>query len=105
MGGFQPLLFVIVGGTGDLTRRKLLPAIARIAEQEGWQDQFHVLAVGRKEQDDEAYRAWARESLLLAGLSPETVKSWCDTSIHYASNADGWQAVVDKIGEVEEAHE
>jgi len=105
MSSFRPLLFVIVGGAGDLTRRKLLPAIARIAEEAGWQDQFHVLAVGRKEQDDEAYRAWARESLLLAGLAPETVKSWCDTSIHYASNADGWQAVVDKINEVETAHD
>ncbi|NNC92593.1 MAG: glucose-6-phosphate dehydrogenase [Acidimicrobiia bacterium] len=105
MSRFQPLLFVIVGGAGDLARRKLLPAIARIAEQHGWQDRFHVLAVGRKDHDDAAYRAWARESLLLAGLSPDTVQSWCDTSMHYASNADGWQAVVDKIHDVEAAHD
>ncbi len=105
MTEFQPILFVIVGGAGDLTRRKLLPAIARIAEQNGWQDRFHVLAVGRADQDDAMYREWARESLMLAGLSPETVKAWCDTSVHYASNADGWQAVADKITTIETEHD
>ena len=104
MSRFQPLLFVIVGGAGDLTRRKLLPAIARIAEQEGRQNRFHVLAVGRNDLDDEAYRTWARESLMLAGLAPETVGAWCDTAVHYASNAHGWQAVADKIDEIEAAN-
>jgi glucose-6-phosphate 1-dehydrogenase len=105
MSDFSPILFVIVGGTGDLTRRKLLPAIAKLAEDKGWQDRFHVLAVGRANQDDEAYRAWSRESLALAGLAPETVMAWCDTSIHYASYADGWQAVVDKIASIEAKHD
>ncbi len=105
MSGFQPILFVIVGGGGDLTRRKLLPAIARIAEENGWQDRLHVLAVGRAEQDDAGYRAWARQSLGLAGLAPETVKAWCDSSIHYASNAAGWQTVADKIEQIEAEHD
>ncbi|MCP4245885.1 MAG: glucose-6-phosphate dehydrogenase, partial [bacterium] len=105
MSDFQPTLFVIVGGTGDLTRRKLLPAIARIVEQNGWMERFHALAVGRDDQDDAAYRAWARESLMLAGVAPEEVKAWCDTSIHYASNADGWQTVADKITKIEAEHD
>ena len=107
MSDFQPTLFVIIGGTGDLTRRKLLPAIADMAEKNGWQDRFHVLAVGRAEQDDDSYRAWARESLMLAGLAPESIAAWCDTSIHYVSNAaeaGGWQAVADKIAAVESAN-
>ena len=108
MSSFQPTLFVVLGGTGDLTRRMLLPSIARIAEKNGWQDQFHVLAVGRGEQSDEDYRAWARESLTLAGLAPESISAWCDTSIHYVSNAaeaGGWQALADKIEAVESAND
>jgi glucose-6-phosphate 1-dehydrogenase len=67
-----------------------------------------VLAVGRAEQDDESYREWARESLKLAGLAPESMAAWCDTSIHYASNADeagGWQAVADRIATIESAND
>ncbi len=108
MGTFAPTLFVIIGGTGDLTRRKLLPAIADMAEKNGWQDRFHVLAVGRSEQDDETYRTWAREGLMLAGLAPESMAAWCDTSIHYVSYADeagGWQAVADKITAIESAND
>ena len=108
MGTFAPTLFVIIGGTGDLTRRKLLPAIADMAEENGWQDRFHVLAVGRSEQDDETYRTWAREGLMLAGLAPESMAAWCDTSIHYVSYADeagGWQAVADKITAIESAND
>ncbi|MBT8192190.1 MAG: glucose-6-phosphate dehydrogenase [Acidimicrobiia bacterium] len=108
MSRFEPTLFVIVGGAGDLTRRKLLPAIADIAEKNGCQDKFHVLAVGRSAQDDEEYRAWARESLALAGLSPEAISAWCDTSVHYVSNAEeagGWQAVADKVAAIESAND
>jgi len=108
MSTFQPMLFVIVGGTGDLTRRKLLPSIAHLVEQHGWQDRFHVLAVGRQDQDDETYRAWARDSLMLAGLDPATVKAWCDTAIHYVSNdagSGGWQAVAGKIASIESGHD
>jgi glucose-6-phosphate 1-dehydrogenase len=97
-------LFVIVGGTGDLTRRKLLPAVARIVEKNGWQESLHVLAVGRQDKDDAAYREWARESLVLAGPAPETIKAWCDTSIHYASNAEGWDGVTAKIEAIEAEH-
>jgi glucose-6-phosphate 1-dehydrogenase len=108
MSSFEPTLFVIIGGTGDLTRRKLLPAIADMAAKNGWQDRFHVLAVGRGEQDDDSYRAWAREGLMLAGMAPESIEAWCDTSIHFVSNADeagGWQAVADKIAAIESAND
>ena len=105
MKSFEPTLFVIVGGAGDLTRRKLLPAIARITVANGWQDSFHVLAVGRQDQTDEGYRRWAKEGLMLAGLPPEDIQSWCDASMHYASNAGGWDQVAEKIASIEAAND
>ena len=105
MSEFQPTLFVIIGATGDLTRRKLLPAIARMVEGRGWTGRFQVLAVGRRDQDDSFYRNWAREGLAQAGLSPEMVSTWCDECVHYVSNADGWPAVAHAIDRLEAEHD
>ena len=41
----EPFDLVVFGGTGDLSRRKLLPALSR-NEDEG-HDRFRVIAVGR----------------------------------------------------------
>ena len=53
---------VIFGGSGDLTRRKLLPAIYNMAEGGYLPDAFSILAVARPPMDDAAYRAQMRES-------------------------------------------
>ncbi len=48
--------FVIFGATGDLARRKLLPALINLAGRQALPDRFTVLAVGRTPMSDEAYR-------------------------------------------------
>ena len=59
----DPNLFVIFGGTGDLTRRKLLPALCRLAADGALGERCHVLAVTPQTQhDDDSYRALAREA-------------------------------------------
>lgn len=104
---FEPTLFVIIGGGGDLTRRKLLPAIAHLVRANEWQAGFHVLGVGRSARQQEEYREWARESLRLAGLSGSIIEAWCDNSVHFVSNAEedgGWAAVAERISELESEH-
>ena len=63
----EPSLFVIFGGTGDLSRRKLLPALARNEAEGHLNDRFRVIAVGRSPKDDEVFRNTAREALEKAG--------------------------------------
>ncbi|MBN2781060.1 MAG: glucose-6-phosphate dehydrogenase (NADP(+)) [Candidatus Marinimicrobia bacterium] len=46
---------VIFGGTGDLTKRKLIPAIQAIADHDP-ETSFNVLGIGRKPLTDESYR-------------------------------------------------
>jgi glucose-6-phosphate 1-dehydrogenase len=48
--------FVIFGATGDLARRKLLPALTILAGQQALPDRFAVLAVGRTPMSDGEYR-------------------------------------------------
>jgi glucose-6-phosphate 1-dehydrogenase len=60
---------VVLGGSGDLTGRYLLPSLAALAATGALGADVEVRAVSREEWDDEAYRAWARERL--AEFAPE----------------------------------
>lgn len=49
-------LMIIFGGTGDLTHRKLLPAIYNLIKQNQLPEHFGLVSIGRREKTDEAYR-------------------------------------------------
>jgi glucose-6-phosphate 1-dehydrogenase len=56
---------VIFGATGDLTRRKLFPALYQLAAEHLLAPGFAVLGVGRDESDtDETYRTKMREAVM-----------------------------------------
>jgi len=51
-----PTIIVIFGGTGDLAKRKLVPAFYNLY-LDGWMpSKFSIIGLGRTELDDEAYR-------------------------------------------------
>jgi glucose-6-phosphate 1-dehydrogenase len=54
---------VIFGGTGDLTHRKLIPAIYNLAYKKMLPDSFAVVSVGRRNFTDEQYRTQLKESV------------------------------------------
>ncbi|HWB79094.1 MAG TPA: glucose-6-phosphate dehydrogenase [Nannocystaceae bacterium] len=57
-----PNVFVIFGATGDLTKRKLIPALYNLKEQKLLRDEFAVVAVARKPISDEELREqWRAE--------------------------------------------
>ncbi|MCF6734816.1 glucose-6-phosphate dehydrogenase [Blastococcus sp. KM273129] len=55
--------FVVLGGTGDLTGRLLLPGLAELAAAGGPAEPAAVVAVSREDWTDEEYRGWARDRL------------------------------------------
>lgn len=59
----MPGMLVIFGGTGDLTHRKLMPALYNLCVDGLLPELFTVVAVGRKEKTDEQYRDEVYESL------------------------------------------
>lgn len=101
-----PHLFVVFGGTGDLMRRKLLPALFRLVEQ-GLVDQtFRILTVARDPFDEEAYRQWAREALKeFAPSFTDEMGNWCDTRLNYFAIGQGdpgdYERLRLKIDEIE----
>jgi glucose-6-phosphate 1-dehydrogenase len=59
----DPCVLVIFGATGDLTRRKLLPALFHLACEGCMAGAFHVVGVGRQVMDDDAFREHVKEGV------------------------------------------
>ncbi len=101
-------VFVVFGATGDLARRKLLPAVCRLAHRGVLGGGQRVIGVARStDHDDASFRALAREALLDAGLSDDELATWCDDCLYYQplpGGADGYAALARRIEEVERAN-
>lgn len=59
----QPSIMVIFGATGDLTHRKLLPALYNLALEQPLPPQFTVVGVARRPFSHEEFRQQALESI------------------------------------------
>jgi glucose-6-phosphate 1-dehydrogenase len=58
-----PTSLVIFGATGDLARRKLLPALYNLAHDGSLPGHFHLVGVSRKDKTDEEFRAECEEAI------------------------------------------
>lgn len=78
---------VIFGGTGDLSRRKLLPALYHRWADGQIPDETRIIGVSRSEMDDAAFRAFAYEACCEA--TPDTLKKsdWkkFEQHLHYVT--------------------
>lgn len=61
--GAPPTVIVIFGASGDLTSRKLVPAIYNLAYDNLLPADMHLIGYGRQEMSDEAFRANTEQSI------------------------------------------
>jgi glucose-6-phosphate 1-dehydrogenase len=76
---------VIFGAGGDLTWRKLIPAVYNLSS-DGWlDDRFAVIGVDLKAIDDAAFRDHLRQGVVSAARKPVTDESWAQfiPHLHY----------------------
>src|SRR3954465_8085247 len=59
----HPTTMVIFGATGDLAKRKLLPALYNLAHEGALPERFNLIGVSRGELTDEQFQDEARESI------------------------------------------
>jgi len=81
----EPCVMVIFGATGDLMRRKLMPALWNL-RGEGCLDSVQILGIGRTAMTDDEFRASMAEALVTAGKIKDAAEdSWKKFSerIHY----------------------
>ena len=83
----ESCIFVIFGASGDLTRRKLLPALYNLAESGHLATSFAVVGVARPQISDAAYREQMREQVLTAEQEPLDPDKWqrIEERLHYVS--------------------
>ncbi|MEQ1557515.1 MAG: glucose-6-phosphate dehydrogenase, partial [Methyloglobulus sp.] len=81
----QPCTLVIFGGGGDLTRRKLLPAIYNQALEGELPANFAVLGFAIEQMDDNNYREFARKGIEAFSRQPLDPAYWPDFErcLHY----------------------
>jgi glucose-6-phosphate 1-dehydrogenase len=99
----EPGLFVILGGTGDLSRRKLLPALCRVAER-GELSGCHVVGLSRDPLGDETFRQVAHDALTEAGFSETSVTAFAKRLHAHsigAGKADDYRSLAERLSAIE----
>ena len=81
----DPFLFIVFGAGGDLSERKLMPALYHLMQKREELRCAHVLGVARSERTDESYRAEIRQAFQAQGFSDEDLQRWCDQHVFYQS--------------------
>ncbi len=79
----DPVLIVVLGATGDLMQRKLLPALYHIASEAAFHERTRILGAARPEMDDRRFRTWAQEVLRDGATSGASLERWCDQCLFY----------------------
>ena len=107
MAAIDPHIFVIFGATGDLTKRKLLPALYHLMQEKDVAQNCYVLGTARSDWSDEKFRREAREALA-EQFSERDLLRWCDQNLYYQSlgeDSQDYEGLRDRIEALEEKHD
>ena len=105
-----PSTLVIFGGTGDLARRKLLPAFANLMEDGAISTATRIVGVATNpENTEESYRALVVGAVVEAGISVADAQAFADRCVNYQSLGDrspeAYRALGERIRVLETEHD
>ncbi|MBN2138354.1 MAG: glucose-6-phosphate dehydrogenase [Sedimentisphaerales bacterium] len=105
-----PFVLVIFGGTGDLSRRMLLPTLFGLYAEGKFSRECHIIGVGRHGLSDSAYRDMVGQSVRDAGevKSSEDVASFCSRVSYLqadAGRAESYKEVCRRVTEISSREE
>jgi glucose-6-phosphate 1-dehydrogenase len=104
----NPCVVVILGALGDLTKRKLMPALFHLACIGCTSDQFTVLGIGRRELSDDQFREEMRSAVTgLKEMGEFTDEQWHHFAqrLHFlAGELEDPNTYLKLAGHVEEMH-
>ena len=106
----DPCVMVVFGASGDLTKRKLLPALYNLASAKLLPKQFAIIGYAYAQNSDETFREQLTKDmkeLATNAVDPE-LWAWFAERIHYVQgdfkDPAGFQRLATKIAEVEKDH-
>jgi glucose-6-phosphate 1-dehydrogenase len=96
----QPTAIVIFGGTGDLAKTKLFPALLDLYVEGKLPHSFVIIGLSRKELSDQEYQSFVQESIKHKGHSHDqsTVADFC-SHIRYVAGSFDDKTAYEKIKE------
>src|ERR1700747_2105371 len=79
----DPCSIVIFGASGDLTARKLIPALYHLFKDKQMPSDFRIIGFARREKSDEAWRTELRQALdQFSRTKPVDDKVWSEFATH-----------------------
>ena len=97
---------VIFGASGDLTHRKLIPALYNLYKIGRLSENFSVLGVARSELNDETFREKMREALIRnEETTPDTLDAFCSHLYYQAVNTSDAQDYGKLVPRLDELHD
>lgn len=97
---------VIFGASGDLTHRKLIPALYNLYKIGRLSENFSVLGVARSDLNDETFREKMREALIHnEETTPETLDAFCSHLYYQAVNTSDAQDYGKLVPRLDELHD
>src|SRR5262245_46533126 len=101
----DPVTVVIFGASGDLAKRKLIPALYQLQHGGYLPDRYAIIGFSRTPMTDEAYRESMREALNERDKTQVPADDPLIQALHYhagdADNADSFQALRARIEALE----
>ena len=105
----KPFDYVVFGATGDLSKRKLIPALYHRFKAGQFDENSRIIGVSRSELDDEQIQELARQSIVNyvdAEYRDEEVIERFVKCFSYVSNdvtdKEGWKGISDKLRDDEQ---
>ncbi|AVI95732.1 TPA: glucose-6-phosphate dehydrogenase [Haemophilus influenzae] len=97
---------VIFGASGDLTHRKLIPALYNLYKIGRLSENFSVLGVARSELNDEIFREKMREALIHnEETTPDTLDAFCSHLYYQAVNTSDAQDYGKLVPRLDDLHD
>ncbi len=97
----EPCAIVVFGATGDLTARKLMPALYNLARERMLPTGFSVVGLARRGMTDDAFRASMKEAVAKFSREPLQEEIWDSFArgLHYVGGDFADPAAYGKLGE------
>ncbi len=97
----HPTTLAIFGATGDLAKRKLLPAIYNLAHEGALPERFNLIGISRGDQSDEEFQQLARESIEQFSRRPpdDQVLSSLVGGMRYVAGSFDQEDMYDRLGQ------
>src|SRR5260370_465338 len=105
-----PCVMVIFGATGDLTKRKLLPAICNLAQDKLLPDQFAIVGFATNDYTTESFRKMLAEEIPKYAPAPFDPKFWREIAerIYYVrgdfQDTEAFKRLKDQIDQADKLH-